>query len=135
MEMARGGKPGKPKAGFPRFPTRLEIAFAIPTFPQVSAGFLCFNRRRRTESRPHGRSRRECEILLGWGRPGYNYWCPASFLMAGFEVTTYGPFGLTTEAVPHTLEFNRSRFPTAQLDHHSQCRTRTGLQGILAAQL
>ena len=42
MEMTRGGKPGKPKAGFPRFSTRLEIAFAIPTFPQVSASFSFF---------------------------------------------------------------------------------------------
>jgi len=35
MEMTRPGKPGKPKAGFPTFPARLEIASAIPTFPQV----------------------------------------------------------------------------------------------------
>ena len=92
MEMTRGGKPGKPKAGFPRFPTRLEIAFAIPTFPQVSAVLPFSNRLRRTESRPEGRSRREGGILLGWRRPGYNYCCPASFLMAGFEVTTHGRF-------------------------------------------
>jgi hypothetical protein len=29
------GKPGKPKAGFPPFPPPLEIAAAIPTFPQL----------------------------------------------------------------------------------------------------
>jgi hypothetical protein len=34
VEMTGYGKRGKPKAGFPRFPQPLEIAVAIPTFPQ-----------------------------------------------------------------------------------------------------
>jgi hypothetical protein len=34
------GKPGKPKAGFPPFPPPLEIAAAIPTFPQLRRLFL-----------------------------------------------------------------------------------------------
>ena len=34
VEMAGGGKRGKPNPGFPRFPPPLEIADAIPTFPQ-----------------------------------------------------------------------------------------------------
>jgi len=34
VEMTSYGKRGKPKAGFPRFPQPLEIAVAIPTFPQ-----------------------------------------------------------------------------------------------------
>jgi hypothetical protein len=34
VEMTGYGKRGKPKAGFPRFPQPLEIALAIPTFPQ-----------------------------------------------------------------------------------------------------
>jgi hypothetical protein len=33
--MTDGGKPGNPKPGFPLFPPYLEIADAIPTFPQV----------------------------------------------------------------------------------------------------
>ena len=33
--MPDGGKPGNPKAGFPPFPPSLEIADAIPTFPQA----------------------------------------------------------------------------------------------------
>jgi hypothetical protein len=37
------GKPGKPKAGFPPFPPPLEIAAAIPTFPQLRRLFL-FNK-------------------------------------------------------------------------------------------
>jgi hypothetical protein len=40
MEMPRDGKHRKPKAGFPTFPSRLEIAFAIPTFPQVRRRFM-----------------------------------------------------------------------------------------------
>ncbi len=35
VEMPDGGKPGKPKAGFPPFPPSLEIAAAIPTFPHA----------------------------------------------------------------------------------------------------
>jgi putative transposase len=35
MEMPAGGKPGNPTAGFPPFPPSLEIAAAIPTFPQA----------------------------------------------------------------------------------------------------
>jgi len=35
VEMPAGGKPGNPKAGFPPFPPSLEIADAIPTFPQA----------------------------------------------------------------------------------------------------
>lgn len=35
MEMPAGGKPGNPRAGFPPFPPSLEIAQAIPTFPQA----------------------------------------------------------------------------------------------------
>jgi hypothetical protein len=34
VEMTGYGKRGKPKTGFPRFPQPLEIAVAIPTFPQ-----------------------------------------------------------------------------------------------------
>jgi len=34
-EMPVRGKPGKPTPGFPPFPPPLEIAAAIPTFPQV----------------------------------------------------------------------------------------------------
>jgi putative transposase len=35
MEMPAGGKPGNPTTGFPPFPPSLEIADAIPTFPQA----------------------------------------------------------------------------------------------------
>jgi transposase InsO family protein len=35
VEMTAGGKPGNPKPGFPPFPPSLEIAHAIPTFPQA----------------------------------------------------------------------------------------------------
>lgn len=35
VEMPAGGKPGNPKTGFPPFPPSLEIAAAIPTFPQA----------------------------------------------------------------------------------------------------
>ena len=35
VEMTGHGKRGKPKAGFPCFPQPLEIAGAIPTFPQT----------------------------------------------------------------------------------------------------
>jgi putative transposase len=35
VEMPAGGKPGNPNAGFPPFPPSLEIAEAIPTFPQA----------------------------------------------------------------------------------------------------
>jgi hypothetical protein len=35
VEMTVRGKPGKPTAGFPLFPPPLEIAVAIPTFPQL----------------------------------------------------------------------------------------------------
>jgi len=34
VEMTRCGKRGKPKTGFPLFPHRLEIAYAISTFPR-----------------------------------------------------------------------------------------------------
>ena len=34
VEMPGRGKRGKPNGGFPRFPQPLEIAVAIPTFPQ-----------------------------------------------------------------------------------------------------
>lgn len=34
------GKPGKPTPGFPPFPPPLEIAAAIPTFPQLRRRFL-----------------------------------------------------------------------------------------------
>jgi hypothetical protein len=39
------GKIGKPKAGFPIFPQPLEIAAAIPTFPQLQRLFA-FNKER-----------------------------------------------------------------------------------------
>jgi hypothetical protein len=39
VEMARHGKCGKPKSGFPRLPHRLEIAYAIPTFPRHDERF------------------------------------------------------------------------------------------------
>ena len=41
MEMTRLGKPWKTKSRFSQrgFPTRLEIALAIPTFPQVRRQF------------------------------------------------------------------------------------------------
>jgi len=35
VEMTVDGKPGNPKSGFPPFPPSLEIAAAIPTFPQA----------------------------------------------------------------------------------------------------
>ena len=35
VEMPAGGKPGNPPSGFPLFPPSLEIAAAIPTFPQA----------------------------------------------------------------------------------------------------
>jgi hypothetical protein len=35
VEMAGPGKRGKPRTGFPRFPPPLEIAVAIPPFPQL----------------------------------------------------------------------------------------------------
>ena len=38
VEMPRYGNSGKPKAGFPLFPQRLEIASAIPTFPPRRLG-------------------------------------------------------------------------------------------------
>jgi hypothetical protein len=38
MEMTGYGKQGKPNSGFPRFPQPLEIALAIPTFPQPRRG-------------------------------------------------------------------------------------------------
>lgn len=38
VEMPRCGNGGKPKAGFPPFPQRLEIARAIPTFPPRRRG-------------------------------------------------------------------------------------------------
>ena len=40
VEMTVRGKPGKPKTGFPPFPPPLEIAAAIPTFPQLRRLFL-----------------------------------------------------------------------------------------------
>jgi hypothetical protein len=93
MKMTRPGKLGKPRAGFPTFPPRLEIACAIPTFSQV---------RRRCPVHTTGRSGRnrtlralargEHGTLPGHHRPGYNYCCPAALPMAGFEVTTYGRF-------------------------------------------
>src|SRR5580704_5471219 len=93
MKMTRPGKLGKPRAGFPTFPPRLEIACAIPTFSQV---------RRRCPVHTTGRSGRnrtlralargEHGTLPGHHRPGYNYCCPAALPMAGFGVTTEAPF-------------------------------------------
>jgi putative transposase len=40
VEMPAGGKPGNPTAGFPPFPPSLQIAGAIPTFPQARRLYL-----------------------------------------------------------------------------------------------
>ena len=46
VEMPRCGKRGKPKSGFPLFPHRLEIAYAIPTFPRHDDGFSILKSKR-----------------------------------------------------------------------------------------
>ena len=93
MEMARGGKPGKPKAGFPRFSTRLEIAFAIPTFPQVSAAVhtLPTGGGGGNRALPGARGKSVGPCSAGVGRV-ITIVVLLGFLMAGFEVTTYGRF-------------------------------------------
>jgi hypothetical protein len=51
VEMTRHGKRGKPKAGFPLFPRRLEIAFAIPTFPRLGCCFPILKTKRSRSAR------------------------------------------------------------------------------------
>ena len=91
--MTRRGKPGKPNPGFPIFPLRLEIAFAIPTFPRSEFdGSLLDNIPRSLAL--FERSRQPCysvEILPGTLRPrSLETVVLFSQIMAGFGVTTNG---------------------------------------------
>jgi hypothetical protein len=51
VEMTGGGKRGKPNPGFPPFPPPLEIALAIPTFPQPQRRVLSQKSTPRKETR------------------------------------------------------------------------------------
>jgi hypothetical protein len=56
VEMPGGGKPGKPKPGFPRFPPPLEIAARFPHFHRANDVFPAKtepkNQRKETGIRP-----------------------------------------------------------------------------------
>ncbi len=63
--MPARGKPGKPNPGFPPFPPPLEIAGAIPTFPQLRRLFLY----KKTKHPGEAENRLAKEInQLGWAK-------------------------------------------------------------------
>jgi hypothetical protein len=93
VEMTHRGKSGKPKPGFPHFPQRLEIAFAIPTFPRSGfdrvrsprpANFLALLELSQTTLLSCGNLARNSAFRVT------RNCCPAGRLMAGFGVTMNG---------------------------------------------